>query len=508
MESHLKKGLPVTQHYSVTTPLFSMQCHYYTCSRVASCLASIWFLACCCAAFEIRSPPPLQDGKAIVASAGNCKGSLRGWQWDKCALNDGIVWTALAFGHTNISGKPAPRTLGQHIQYSPFTCQQPYIGSFDQDDELHLPPMVLAVYIESETSLSFVWKPVLRFFFDEDNFGNPHEIIHHLSLNSFSCQRGDPVTVRDGFLNLGANTEYVVDNLLMSVTKSWLLKGRRPSSGCLLLNIDVRLEPFSEPEAVFDTIGSVSWISTITLAFGRNATSPSRDKLLRSQKRHDANLVSHKMCSSSINFSRRSSQRFNANTKTLSADFENSAGNMSMIFLSASVTHNREQRAVAEFLVWTEWDEGRCEEILPDGYHCASTAVSFLNLSCSAHGIKVPAHIETYSVEFYDVTTVTLYQERVVSCVFNSSSFSHSDNAVDIYIHDFSTNLEAVIPMCSLQRDRPIRKIVACSQPIYNARFMENRWPGVLQAWVLYNVARPLCQHENAVITCTTVTLY
>jgi hypothetical protein len=368
--------------------------------------------------------------------------------------------------------------------------------------------MVLAVYIESETSLSFVWKPVLRFIFVEDNFGNTHEIIHHLSLNSFSCQRGDPVTVRDGFLNLGANTEYIMDNLLMSVTKSWLLKGRRPSSGCLLLNIDVRLESFSEPEAFFDTIGSVSWISTITLAFGRNATSPSRDKLLRSQKRHDANLVSHKMCSSSINFSQRSSQRFNANTKTLSADFENSAGNMSMIFLSASVTHNREQRAVAEFLVWTEWDEGRCEEILPDGYHCVSTAVSFLNLSCSAHGIKVPAHIETYSVEFYDVTTVTLYQERVVSCVFNSSSFSHSDNAVDIYIHDFSTNLEAVIPMCSLQRDRPIRKIVACSQPIYNARFMENRWPGVLQAWVLYHVARPLCQHENAVITCTTVTLY
>ena len=33
-----------------------------------------------------------------------------------------------------------------------------------------------------------------------------------------------------------------------------------------------------------------------------------------------------------------------------------------------------------------------------------------------------------------------------------------------------------------------MRKLVACSQPIYNAKYLEKRWPGVLQAWVLYHV--------------------
>ncbi len=50
---------------------------------------------------------------------------------------------------------------------------------------------------------------------------------------------------------------------------------------------------------------------------------------------------------------------------------------------------------------------------------------------------------------------------------------------------------KAVVPMCSLPRSRPIHKIVACSQPIYNADFLEARWPGVLQSWVLYHVKPP-----------------
>jgi hypothetical protein len=56
---------------------------------------------------------------------------------------------------------------------------------------------------------------------------------------------------------------------------------------------------------------------------------------------------------------------------------------------------------------------------------------------------------------------------------------------------DPSSNLKGVVPLCSMQRDRQIRRIVACSQPIYNANFLEARWPGVLQAWVLYHARFP-----------------
>ena len=185
------------------------------------------------------------------------------------------------------------------------------------------------------------------------------------------------------------------------------------------------------------------------------------------------------MCPS-MNFSPHFSQRYDSNAKTLSVAFKNSAGEMSMIFLSASVSHNRQQ-AVAEFLVWVEQD-GTCGEVMAHG-NCMSATVSFFNLSCSAHGIRVPAHIEAHSFELYGHP-----RERVVSCTFNSSFFSHDDNAVDIYLDDVSSNLRARVPMCMLPRERQIRKIVACSQPIYNARFLETLWPGVLQAWVLYHV--------------------
>ena len=394
------------------------------------------------------------------------------------------VWTRQHLGKASCSG--------QHIQYSPFTCQQPYIGSFDQDDELQLPPMVLAVYLESETSPSFVWKPVLRLFFDYEDDGSYLEMITDLSSNSFSCDCDDPVTVRDGVLKLGANTEYIMDNVLLHVTKHLFLEGPhqkkfQPPSDCFLFNVDASLVPLSTLEAFSETRGSVSWGLSFALALGRDSPSHTREKSVRSQKRHYANLVSHKMCSP-MSFSRHVSQRYHSNM--LSVSFETSAGKMSMTFLSASVSHDRHQRAVAEFLVWFEKD-GACDEVIVFG-NCVSAAVSFVDLSCSAHGIRVPAHIETHTFLELDRHP----RERVVTCTFNSSSFSHNDDAVDVIFDDSSMNLRAVVPMCTLPRERPIRKIVACSQPIYNAGFLEARWPGVLQAWVLYHVGRPPSEHD------------
>ena len=40
----------------------------------------------------------------------------------------------------------------------------------------------------------------------------------------------------------------------------------------------------------------------------------------------------------------------------------------------------------------------------------------------------------------------------------------------------------AVLSMC---KAAALRKLVACLQPIYNAKLLDKRWPGVMQAWVL-----------------------
>ena len=155
-------------------------------------------------------------------------------------------------------------------------------------------------------------------------------------------------------LKLGANTEYILDNVLLHVTKPLFLEGPhqtkfQPPSDCFIFDVDASLVPLSTPEAFPETRGSVSWGLSFALALGRDSTSHASEKPVRSQKRHYANLVSHKMCSS-MSFSRHVSQRYHSNM--LSVAFETSAGKISMTFLSASVSHDRHQRAVAEFIVW------------------------------------------------------------------------------------------------------------------------------------------------------------
>lgn len=75
-------------------------------------------------------PPPL---KLLTAASVGCSGSLQGWLWDRCLLDDAVVWSAITFGHNAISYMvfPPRGAIGGHIQYSPFTAEHPFIINFN-----------------------------------------------------------------------------------------------------------------------------------------------------------------------------------------------------------------------------------------------------------------------------------------------------------------------------------------------------------------------------------------
>jgi hypothetical protein len=437
-----------------------------------------------CAAFVVRSPPPIRDADAIVAPSVLCKGRHFGWQWDKCSVDGAIIWTSVAFGHVNMSGNPPPRTMGKHIQYSPFTREQPYIGSLDRNNEVQLPPMVFAIYMQSHASLSFVWRSRMRLFFDFEDYDADFEIALDTSGNPFACDCDYATTAHNGSLTLHTNTEYVMDNVLahLLIEPEWYSAGIA-ADDCNLVNVDVILEPAtaSGPSAV--SIGSVSWNARFAIAFNRNALPQPRDKSIGALRRAHSSLVSHKMCAAT-HFSGTSARGYDHGAKTFSFSFHSGTDKVSVVILSASVTHDRQQRAVVEFLAWFE-NNDECGRVVAHA-NCMSSPFSFANLSCSAHGSSAPA-----TVDFHQYTLDGHARERVISCTFASSSFASSDSVVDVHLIDPFFAFHALVPMCSLAKNRPVHKIVACSQPIYNAGFLEARWPGVLQAWVLYHVTTP-----------------
>jgi hypothetical protein len=134
-----------------------------------------------------------------------------------------------------------------------------------------------------------------------------------------------------------------------------------------------------------------------------------------------------------------------------------------------------------EFLVWFE-EDNNCTSV-QNVLQCFATPVLNFNLNCSVRSHSVRASLETHKFMLDGRP-----RESVMSCTFGSSLFLQSDGVVKVKLHSSSLALHAVVPMCALEPDRHIRRIVACSQPIYNAGFLEARWPGVLQAWVLYHV--------------------
>lgn len=133
--------------------------------------------------------------------------------------------------------------MGQHIQYSPLTCQQPYMGKFDQKDELHLPPMVLAVYLESPQSQTLLWKSemILSFYVEKNDMYL--DLSLGLRRNSFTCDCEDPATYKNGSLSLTTNTEYILDNVLTHLTKPVFAEfpGYPIGAECFLINVDAHI---------------------------------------------------------------------------------------------------------------------------------------------------------------------------------------------------------------------------------------------------------------------------
>ena len=140
-------------------------------------LTSLFALCFCilrCSAFGIRSPPPLYGD---ITAAQECSGHLDGWKWNRCVLDGAVVWTAAAFGHmqvstvaANVTGFGFPSTMGSHVQYTPFSIKQPFAVSGDslesQSIKQQLPPIVFALYIQSEVLKSSLWNQTMTCLLD------------------------------------------------------------------------------------------------------------------------------------------------------------------------------------------------------------------------------------------------------------------------------------------------------------------------------------------------------
>ena len=464
-------------------------------------LLSPLFVTMCCTAHLIQSPPPVHAAKESVAASAECRGRFAGWQWDKCSLDNATVWTAVAFGHVNMTpGQPAPRTMGTHIQYSPLTRQLPHMVNFDRKDVVQLPPMVLALYFESETDHSSLWKPEIKLVYDvelcesENNAILPEEEEAFKSqwyemtvdgiFGIFACACNQTAILRDSLQSFMPNTEYIADNLMGHVPKSVFPEMMEPAAGCFWVNVDASI---SSSSTASEAAAAVAWHASFAVSFDHKTTSRSKENANSisnvAPKRSGAHRVTHKMCPSMSSGDDRW-QRFDPNSKTLSMFFENGLGKVSVTILSASVTHNQQRHAVAEFLVWFEVND-TCEEVLLYN-HCTSAPISLANLTCSVGSVTVPAHVETQNFMLNGHA-----RERVVTCVFDSSLFAPDNHTVVVQFDHGQA-----VALCSLPQHRSVRKMVACSHANYNADMLEARWPGVLQSWILYHVR--LSKHHQS----------
>jgi len=417
-------------------------------------------------------------------------------------LDGAVVWTAVAFGHmqvaSNANGFGFPSTMGSHVQYSPFSLKQPFAVSGDglesQSIKQQLPPIVFALYIQSEVLQSSLWNSTMTCLLDTaidkdhadldlgwiELFLSPR-FRNNLASMPAHGNNGDDFGI--DVLRFNSNIEYVADNIILNSFGQMFSK--RQASEVYMLNIVANIAPFVKRSSKNQVSGpSLTWSMHFAVEVDQPKIpkSGSHEQAIGSPKRSFAKQVSHKMCHSAAHHQAKLSQHYNARMQTLSIWFESSAVKVSMTILSASVTHDRHGFAAAEFLVWFEV-EGTCvySKHIPS---CASSSISKMNLSCSVFGQVVPAKIETRSLHGEP-------RESVVSCTFRSSAFSRHDHTVNVHLSDPSSNLQAVVPLCSLQQVRQIHRIVACSQPIYNADLLETRWPGILRAWVLYHARVP-----------------
>jgi hypothetical protein len=442
-----------------------------------------------CSAYRIRSPPPLLAD--FGGSTWECNGKIDGWHWDRCSLDHAVLWTSSAFGHKGFKGdRVSHYTMGGHVQYTPFTAEHPFLLSFESHEDgrkFSLPPIFFSVYIDSDVQQSYMWNPKMTVLLDSDAGW-----VENILKAEFHCDSSQAVEILDGALILRTNTEYLLDNVVLQGFEHSLFPERMPSH-IYWLNAHATLEAqIAGPDSTSQAATSISWTNSFAVAHQRPETQTVATTQKSSATRAFAGLVSHKLCESSeLYLQNQDSQRYDVATRTLGIRFQSNTGIVPITLLSASVTHDGRGRAVAEFLIWIE-DHEKCENVdIIGGNRCAASNASSLissNLSCVVRRRRSPARFDTKMIKNW---ADSRSRETVVSCVFNSSDFSLDDHTVHVDFVDTFSSFKVRVPLCSLQRDRQIHRIVACSQPIYNAGHLEARWPGLLQLWVLYHASFP-----------------
>jgi hypothetical protein len=200
-------------------------------------------------------------------------------------------------------------------------------------------------------------------------------------------------------------------------------------------------------------------------------------------RRRRAKTISHKLCQTVASYPSCTSdcaQAYDARTHTVLTSFSlDENRSVSVAVLAASVQHTEIGFAVFEALVWAEFDEkcGTDDTLI---YHCIGRKLD-LAVTCEAAGATVHGAIKQDRV-------ASGHREAVISCEFNPDIFKRSFGEVSVTLSDLGRGFKMLLPLCALGKGTVVRKVVACSQPVYNAKFSEKRWPGVLQAWILYHV--------------------
>lgn len=295
-----------------------------------------------CLAAGIRSPPPL---KLLTATTVGCSGSLQGWLWDRCLLDNAVVWTAIAFGLNAISYMvfPPRGSIGGHIQYSPFTAEHPFIINFNENSDadrktFHLPPVVVSVYIQSKLQQHTFWNPTmtLRMTPIDDVDRGTFEFTEMWLRAAFNCACNDTVAYGEEVLKFSSNTEYVADNIVF-VGQRGIFAEVTPSAA-YWVNIQAFLAPHTLMPAgahilpPSGTDSSVLWSLDFAVANDEpkaqqkhftvanddskaHHKQPSESPSQFYSKRFHAASVSHQMCESAGDHGSHPLQNYNPRTK-------------------------------------------------------------------------------------------------------------------------------------------------------------------------------------------------
>ena len=492
-------------------------------------------------------PPPLHF-EALYEQ--DCQGDIDHWHWDRCALPGSVIWSALYFGHrqksefhlckvacnfdvltlsdlSNCRNSLDARRLimlaqnrslmlssGElntyqvsrcsspkcQPQYTPFHVEHPFLLSTQPilplaDGSLNLlPPVTLSLFIENNDSISewSWWQPSLKFSLAILNCAEGAAPHHEWNASTasfpgnFRCCRDCPHNhFATDMLRLHANTEYLLDNIFLD---AFTLKqlSQLDSIPCSPVRISVSAnllpsESWSHDDFPNDAHADIpiNWHHQFH-AVTQRVSKVESSRLVR---RRSAKAISHKLCQTVASYPNCKSgcfQKYDANTHTVSTSFSFDNNRfVSVVVIAASVKHTENGRAVFEALVWAEFDR-KCGTDATFVHHCVGQKLE-LAITCNVAGTTAPGVITQ------DIVTRT-YREAVISCDFHSDLFKRTVGEVLVALSDTTKGFNMVLPMCSLAKDTAVRKLVACSQPIYNANYLETRWPGVLQAWVLYHV--------------------